>query len=78
MDDDSKGHLIVRSIQEWEVAGFPGTWDDWWTPWWDQHVAEQKERMDWINSDSNTSFPEWKKRQKATSSPETNTGLGFG
>ncbi len=28
--DESKGHLIVRSIKEWNAAGFPGTWDDWW------------------------------------------------
>ena len=71
-DDDSKGHLIVRSIGEWEVAGFPGTWDDWWNRWWDKHVAEQKERMDWIHSDSKTSFWEWKERQKAVSAAETN------
>jgi hypothetical protein len=70
-DDDSKGHLIVRSIGEWEVAGFPGTWDDWWNQWWDKHVAEQKERMDWIHSDSNTSFPEWKDRQNAVTAPES-------
>ena len=31
--DESKGHLIVRSIKEWEAAGFPGTWDDWWDRW---------------------------------------------
>jgi hypothetical protein len=71
VDDESKGHLIVSSIKEWEVAGFPDTWDDWWNRWWDKHVAEQKERMDWIHSDSNTSFPEWKKRQNAASAPET-------
>jgi hypothetical protein len=70
-DDDSKGHLIVRSIEEWEVAGFPGTWDEWWNRWWDKHVADQRERMDWIHSDSYTSFPEWQKRQKAVSTPET-------
>jgi hypothetical protein len=70
-DDDSKGHLIVRSIYEWEVAGFPGTWDDWWNRWWDRHVAEQKERMEWLHSHSGTSFPEWKDRRKPVSTPET-------
>jgi hypothetical protein len=69
--DDYKGHLIVRSIEEWEVAGFPGTWDDWWNRWWDKHVAEQKERMAWIHSHSKTSFEEWKERQKADSAPVT-------
>ena len=32
--DESKGHLIVRSIVEWEAEGFPGTWDGWWKRWW--------------------------------------------
>src|SRR5262249_42856571 len=39
-DDESKGHLIVRSISEWEIAGFPGTWDDWWKRSRENHVAE--------------------------------------
>ena len=70
-DDESKGHLIVRSIEEWEVAGFPGTWDDWWNQWWDKHVAEHKEWLVWLHSDSKMNFWEWKKRQKAVSAPET-------
>jgi hypothetical protein len=68
--DESRGHLIVRSIGEWEAAGFPGTWDDWWKRWWDQHVAEHKEWLVWVHSDSNLSFWEWKDRQKAGSVPE--------
>jgi hypothetical protein len=48
--DDSKGRLIVKSIEEWEAAGFPGTWDDWWNRWWDKHVAEHKEWLVWLHS----------------------------
>ncbi len=69
--DDSRGDLIVKSITEWEAAGFPGTWDDWWPRWWDKHVADHKEWLDWLHSGSNTSFWDWKKRQKAVSAAET-------
>lgn len=58
-DFRSKGHLIVTSIEEWEVAGFPGTWDDWWSQWWDKHVAEHNEWLVWLHSDSHTNFWEW-------------------
>jgi len=69
-DDQSRGHLIVRSIEEWEAAGFPGTWDDWWTRWWEKHVAEHKEWLVWLHDDSGLNFWEWKERQKALSAPE--------
>jgi hypothetical protein len=68
--DESRGHLIVKSITEWEAAGFPGIWDDWWNQWWEKHVAEHKEWLAWLRSDSKTSFWDWKKRQKAVSAPE--------
>ena len=70
-DFRSKGHLIVTSIEEWEVAGFPGTWDDWWSQWWDKHVAEHNEWLVWLHSDSHTNFWEWKERQKAAPVTET-------
>jgi hypothetical protein len=70
--DESKGHLIVRSIEEWEVAGFPGRWDDWWNRWWDKHLAEHKEWLDWLHSDSKTNFWEWKDRNTAVAAPATN------
>jgi hypothetical protein len=70
-DDESKGHLIVRSIEEWEVAGFPGTWDDWWSRWWEKHVAEHKEWLVWLHSDSHMDFDEWKDRQKTESTSQT-------
>lgn len=69
--DESKGHLIVSSIEEWEVAGFPGTWDEWWNRWWTKHLAEHKEWLDWLHSDSKTSFWDWKERQKAAQALET-------
>jgi hypothetical protein len=69
--DESKGDLIVKSMTEWEAAEFPGTWDDWWTRWWDKHVAERKEWLEWLHSGCKISFWEWKDRQKALSVPET-------
>jgi|SRR6516165_9190931 hypothetical protein len=72
-EDDSKGHLIVRSIGEWEAAGFPGTWDEWWNRWWDKHVAEHKEWLVWLHSDSHMSFWDWKERQKTGAVPITKT-----
>jgi hypothetical protein len=70
-DDQSKGHLIVTSIEEWVAAGFPGTWDEWWRRWWDKHVVEHKEWLIWLRSDSGLNFWDWKERQKATSVPAT-------
>ena len=52
-DSRSKGHLIVSSIEEWETAGFPGTWDDWWSQSWDRHVAEHKEWLVWLTPIAN-------------------------
>jgi hypothetical protein len=49
--DEPKGHLLVRAIVEWELAGFPNTWDDWWIRWWEKHVAEHKEWLIGLNSD---------------------------
>ena len=67
--DQSKGHPIVSSMEEWQAAGFPSTWDEWWNRWWNKHVAEHKEWLDWLHSDSMTSFWEWKARQKAVLAP---------
>ena len=62
--DESKGHLIVESLKDWEAAGFPGTWDDWWNLWWDKHVAEHKEWLVWLHDDSGLNFWDWKKSHK--------------
>lgn len=56
--DESRGHLIVEAICEWEAAGFPGTWADWWGRWWDEHVAEYAEWREWFDSDSGLNFQE--------------------
>jgi hypothetical protein len=71
--DDSKGRLIVRAIEEWEGAGFPGTWEVWWDRWWTRHVAEHKEYLTWLKSDSGLNFWEWKERRKPDSAPEKGT-----
>jgi hypothetical protein len=63
--DESKGHLVVRAIEDWELAGFPGTWETWWKGWWDNHVAEHKEWLVWLRSDSGLNFWDWQ-AQKGT------------
>jgi hypothetical protein len=44
--DERRGDLIVTCIVEWEIAGFPGTWDDWWNGWRKKHEAETVARKD--------------------------------
>ncbi len=66
-EDETKGRLIVRSIQDWEIAGFPGTWDDWWCQWWEKHVAERNEWIAWTHAESNLNFQEWRKLQGGAS-----------
>jgi hypothetical protein len=71
--DESKGHLIVRAIEEWENAGFPDTWEAWWKRWWDKHVAEHKEWLVWLHSDSGLNFWDWqaqRRRKPALHGPE--------
>lgn len=29
--DTDRGDRVVRALGEWEAAGFPGTWDAWWS-----------------------------------------------
>jgi hypothetical protein len=70
-EDESKGHLIVTSLSEWEVAGFPGNWDDWWNRWWDKHVAEHKEWLVWLHADSGLNFWDWTERQNTSKESET-------
>lgn len=72
--DESKGHLIVRAIEEWEVAGFPGTWDAWWKGSWAKHVAEHEEWLVWLHSDSGLNFWEWKERRQRGPAPEAAGG----
>ncbi|WP_406694611.1 hypothetical protein V5E97_26435 [Singulisphaera sp. Ch08] len=63
-DDEDRGHLTVRAMSEWESAGFPGTWDDWWSRFYARHVSERKEFVEWINSDSKVGFGEWRRQRK--------------
>jgi hypothetical protein len=65
--DDSKGHLIVRAIEAWEAAGFPGSWEDWWARSYAEHVEEHTEWLTWLHADSGLSFWDW--QQKAARSP---------
>jgi hypothetical protein len=67
--DDDKGHLIVKAIEEWAAAGFPGTWQAWWDAWWAKHVAEHKEWLEWLHADSDLNFWDWQKKRKDTVSP---------
>jgi hypothetical protein len=62
---------LRRNLGAWEVAGFPGTWDDWWSQWWDKDVAEHNEWLVWLHSDSHMSFWDWQERQKAAPVTET-------
>lgn len=64
-DDEDRGHLTVRAMSEWEAAGFPGTWDDWWSRFYANHVAERKEYIEWFNSDSKMGFDEWRRQRRS-------------
>ncbi len=63
--DEPRGDLIVRSLVDWESAGFPGAWADWWTRWWVRHVADHNEWLTWLHSDSHMSFDDWQASQQA-------------
>lgn len=32
--EDAKGFVVAQAMMEWEKAGYPGTWDDWWARCW--------------------------------------------
>ena len=32
--DDDKGFVLVQAVLDWEKAGYPGTWDEWWARFW--------------------------------------------
>jgi hypothetical protein len=63
--DQDKGHLIVDALEEWEAAGFPGTWKEWWESWHAKHVEEHKEWLTWLHSDSGLNFWDWQRQRKA-------------
>jgi hypothetical protein len=63
-EDEDKGHLIVRAMQEWDSAGYPGTWDDWWSRFYARHVEEHTQWLEWLKSDSGLSFPDWQQQRK--------------
>ncbi|MGC8639888.1 MAG: hypothetical protein ACP5XB_08450 [Isosphaeraceae bacterium] len=68
--DERRGDLIVQSLSDWVIAGFPGTWENWWARWRERHVAERKEWLTWMHSDSNMNFDDWKASRKTSSPPE--------
>jgi hypothetical protein len=67
--DKNKGELIVDALEEWEAAGFRGTWNEWWEPWYAKHVEEHKEWLTWLHSDSGLNFWDWQKRSKESRAP---------
>ncbi len=67
--DEDNGHLIVDALEEWEAGGFPGTWKEWWEPWYATHVEEHKEYLTWLQLDSGLNFWDWQKQRKASQAP---------
>jgi hypothetical protein len=67
--DQNKGTLIVDALEEWEAASFPGTWKEWWEPWYAKHVEEHKEYLTWLHSDSGLNFSDWQRQRKASRAP---------
>ena len=63
--DQDKGHLIVDALEEWEAAGFPGAWKEWWDKWYAKHVEEHKEYLTWLHADSGLNFWDWQRQRKA-------------
>ncbi|HEV3162593.1 MAG TPA: hypothetical protein VGZ22_01035 [Isosphaeraceae bacterium] len=63
-EDDDRGELTVRAIQEWESHGFPGTWAEWWARFSTKHAEERKEWLTWMHSDSDMNFWDWQKQRK--------------
>jgi hypothetical protein len=64
-EDSNKGELIVDALEEWEAAGFPGTWKGWWETWYAQHIEEHKEYLTWLHSDSGLNFSDWQRQRHA-------------
>lgn len=62
-NDEDKGHLMVRAIGEWQTAGFPGTWGEWWGRWYAKHVEERKDYAKWLRDDSGLNFGDWLKQR---------------
>jgi hypothetical protein len=63
-EDEDRGHLTVRALKEWDVAGFPGTWAKWWERFLAKHVEEHKEWLTWLHSGSDLNFVDWQKQRK--------------
>src|SRR4051794_12609239 len=63
-DYPDRGYLIVGALEGWESAGFPGTWDEWWTRSYADHVAEHKEYLIWMRADGGLNFRDWQDQQQ--------------
>ena len=63
-DDEDRGHLMVRAIDEWEAQGFPGEWGAWWARFHARHVEEHKEWLTWLHADTHMNFWDWQKQRK--------------
>jgi hypothetical protein len=64
-DYEDRGHLTVRALKEWEAAGFPGTWGEYWGRFYAKHVAEHEEYLAWMKADSGLNFWDWQKTRRA-------------
>jgi hypothetical protein len=51
--EEGKGFVIVNALREWQAAGYPGTWEDWWARWWDDWVS-------WMHSEGRNNFWQWR------------------
>jgi hypothetical protein len=40
--EDGKGFVVVQAILDWEKAGYPGAWDDWWAQYWEREKESWK------------------------------------
>lgn len=63
-DDVDRGHLTVEAIKAWEVAGFPGTWNEWWSRFYAKHVEEHTQWLTWRDADTGLNFREWQRQRK--------------
>lgn len=59
-DGETHGEMVACAISEWQVAGFPGSWEKWWMRYYQDRKDEHPARAAWIRSGSGMSFQEWR------------------
>lgn len=62
--DEGRGQLTIDALRAWDEAGFPGTWEAWWTQFYARHVEEHREHMTRLHSDSGMNFRDWQEQRK--------------